>query len=247
MDLHDPVVFKREFWNSGELLEWASTEKSSILLVQGDYQTTEAVEQIALDLVQYLEDHSHSAVWIFNDMTSSKYLTTAGDILKQLAVQILQKNPRLHSARYLPRVVEHFQIVSKDVDWFDVIHFVLQGMPNLCMVIDLGILGAGYETSSSWMKQFSGLFERLRLENASILKIVLLSCWPLPNSDIPPLTIDINAQIGPPSLRRAHLGLETAGFRSLPFPVQSSEHDARASQSTNAASSLEILFYFIRY
>lgn len=245
--MHDPVVFRGEFWNSRELLEWASTEKSSILLVQGDYQTTEAVEQIALDLVQYLEDHSHPAIWIFNDMTSGEYLTTAEDILKQLAVQILQKNPRLHSARYLLRVVERFQTVSKDLGWFDVIHFVLEGMPNMCMVIDLGILGAEYETSSSWMKQFSGLFERLRLENASILKIVLLSCWPLPNCDIPPLTIDINAQIGPPSLQRAYRGLETTGFKSLPFPVQSSEHDARASKSTNVASSLETLFYFIRY
>jgi hypothetical protein len=247
MALHDPVVFRGEFWNSGELVEWASTEKSSILLVQGDYQTTEAVEQIALDLVLYLEDHSHPAVWIFNDITSSGYLTTAGDIFKQLAIQILQKNPRLHSARYLLHIVEHFQIVSKDTDWFDVIHFVLEGMPNLYMVIDLGILGTGYETSSSWMEQFSGLFERLRLGNASILKIVLLSCWPLPNSDISPLTIDINTQVGPPSLQRAYRGLETTGFRSLPFPVQSSEHEARVSQSTDAASSQATLFYFIRH
>jgi hypothetical protein len=243
MALHDPVDFLGEFWDSEEVLEWASAEKSSILLVQGDYQTTETVEQISLDLVLYLEDCSHPVVWIFNDVASGKYLTTAEGILKQLAIQILKMNSRLHSATYLSFIVEHFRMASKDTDWFDVIHFVLEGMTTLCMVIDLGILGARFETASSWIEQFSDLFERLRVENSSILKIALLSCWPLPHSDTQSLTVDIHAKIGPPSLQRANRGLETSGLRSLPFAMKSMEYDPRASQSADTVCPQETIFF----
>jgi hypothetical protein len=239
---YDPLNFIGDFWDSEELFEWASAVESSVLLVQGDYQTVEAVEQIALDLVQYLEDHSHPAVWILNDPASSESLAfdKKDALLKQLAVQILQLNLRLHSTRYLPRVVELFQMAaSKDTDWFDVMHFLLRGMPNLCMVIDLDILGIEYETTTSWMKHFSGLFERLRLEGGSILKIVFLNCWPIPKSDVSSessLTIDIHARTALPCMQRAYGGLETSGFRSLPFPVRSLDHEIEDPQSTQGAS-----------
>lgn len=194
------------------------------------------METIALDLVQYLEGHSHPVVWIFDDFSGGQHLTLPRDILKQLAIQILKINSRLHSVRYLPRIVEHFQMASTDADWFGVIYSVLEYMPNLCVVIDLAILGPRYKIVLSWIEELSNLFERLQQKNSSILKIVFLSCWYVPNSELQLSTLDIHPKIGPPSVQRVFRGLESSGFKYLPFPIQSQEYNAGISQSIKAAS-----------
>ncbi|KAK0111238.1 hypothetical protein ONS95_001611 [Cadophora gregata] len=226
-----PVAYNGDFWDSDALVEWASSSESSILLVEGDYQCDYEIDEISRDLIPYLEDHDEPVVWIPNDMSIVSSMSHGTHILKQLAVQILQKGILLYDVAFLSYLVEMFLLspggsrIPQDANiyWFDVLRYVLRGIPNLCMVIDLRVLEDHQELPFSWVDQFSNLFERLRCEDSTILKVVLLTTWPLPKGNTDARTIIINSESGPPKLQRVHRIhwlTQRNGTRSLSFATK---------------------------
>ncbi|KAG4433981.1 hypothetical protein IFR05_010530 [Cadophora sp. M221] len=103
-DSSDPIPYNSELWESEELMRWASAEVSHILLVQGDYQCSDEIGEICIDLVRYLQEHDQPVVWIPYDMSISSKFQHADDVLKQLAIQILRQNTHLHFDVHLPRL-----------------------------------------------------------------------------------------------------------------------------------------------
>ncbi|KAH6706260.1 peptidase S8/S53 domain-containing protein [Leptodontidium sp. MPI-SDFR-AT-0119] len=240
-DSNDPIAYNSEFWDSDELIRWASVGVSHILLVKGGYQCSDEIGEISTDLVRYLEEHDQPVVWIPYEMAIAPNFLHADDVLKQLAIQILQQNTNLHFDVHLPHLVKLFQVRPQDqllTHWFDVLDFVLQGMTNVHMVIDLGTLETKYETASSWVTQFLGLFRRLRLQDSAVLKVVLLNTWPLPTGSPKPPTINIHSRNMP--LHRRHLATRSEGIRSLPFPTYKSKMKVPQLAHSDEPSSSDI-------
>jgi len=171
------------FWEDRQLQEWASTETSSLILVQGSYQNLQQAEDIALKVTEYLEENEQPAVWVLSaidqhERTRETQTLNIADVLKYLAIQILQKNSNLHSS-HSHIIDDYFEKATSEGAWLDVITSVLKGLPYMYVVLDLGIL-CGQETENlSWPDSLEKVFANLE-ENgsSSILKVMLVSCWP---------------------------------------------------------------------
>ena len=226
------------FWNDPILLKWASAETSSLLLLQGSYQSMTQLGDIALKVVDHLEINNQPVIYTLSGEGNITTLT-AQEVLRQVAIQILQKNKSWNSIKALAFVVERFQSASSSADWFGVIDTLLEGISHLYMVIDFGFLGSGFEAASSWPKDFQNLFERMeRRRRPAILKIILLSCRPFLNvSSSTPVIV-----ITSPFMKRERLigqqPHETGGRRGFPIPVLKHHVDNQedSSQSNEVIS-----------
>jgi hypothetical protein len=214
------------FWRDSKLQTWASTEGSSLLVVQGDFQTTQAVESIALDVVDYLETKSQQVVLIFDALIDSEgnieKLTTA-ELLKQVAVQIMRINKQTNTLGMLGKAVAAFNGSTTSTEWFVVVESVLFGLQNIYMVIDLAILDTSSMTETPWETEFQNLFGRLQVAgNKPYLKVTLFTCRPF-STDTSTLIIDVKTESSLQHMKHLALAqtslLNFSGVGSKSFPL----------------------------
>jgi hypothetical protein len=175
-----------QFWKDPRMLEWASKEDSSLLILQGLPMTIFLIERASVELADYLEENGRQVVWVFNALSRSgpeKLLIqwTSASILRQIAVQIMRKNPSFNSLGRLAAIVELMVKANSDDEWLGVISAALDGLREVYVIIDLGVLGADYGPTMSWPASFTKLFGVLRESSPkTILKVFLLLCRPMP-------------------------------------------------------------------
>ncbi|RDL37538.1 uncharacterized protein BP5553_04971 [Venustampulla echinocandica] len=166
----------REVWKGPLALKWASEEQSSLILIEGSYQTVTDIESSALDVIEYFEEHNQRVIWILNDQSFYLNKWNSSTLLKQIAVQILSKNGTIKSLRDLALMVERFRAACSETDWFSIIAASLEGFSPVYMVIDLGPLRV-WKTQTPSFGIFQQLFDALGKETNAIVKMALFSFY----------------------------------------------------------------------
>jgi hypothetical protein len=221
-------------WHDPQILEWASNVQSSLILIQGTYNTLENIEQSAIELIEYLETKEQHVVWVLNQSTGGDNVSPwkAETVLRQIAIQILRRSSPLN-LRTFASVVEQFKGALTTADWLICITTALGEIPILYVIIDTGVFGANTEDATSLSDGFGNLFEEIRDQpRGSVLKVVLMGAHPFPEvlSKIPIIRIipDNPSVANRRSLGRKppHCGSGKGGIQlDLPQNISSVQHE----------------------
>jgi hypothetical protein len=168
-------------WDSPEITDWGLKEGSLLLVIQGSLQTRNGLERAALELIDYLVENDQQVVWILSpgvypgvDVTELPKWNDTG-VLKQIVVQILRRNTSFNSLVRLAKMVRLLENASSTEEWFNVIAAALESVPQIYMVINLAILGSRHDEAESWPTHFLSLFDKLKENSGTILKVVILA------------------------------------------------------------------------
>jgi hypothetical protein len=178
-----------EFWKSPQVIEWASKDDCSLLILQGNSVYLNLIEKASVDLVDYLECNKRQVFWVFGvpvgKFTRSYYQNTGGEttrrLLRNIVVQIVKGHTGFSSLKRLATLVGLMRNASSADEWFEILGFVLEGLNEAYIVVDMGVVGADLQLMVSWPTSFARLFRTLRERSPkAVLKVFLTVCRALP-------------------------------------------------------------------
>jgi hypothetical protein len=175
-------------WDSPEITNWASKEESSLLVLQGSLPTRNVLERAALELIDYLVENGQQVVWIlgpgvYHGVNVTELPKWGGTgVLKQIVVQILRQNKSFNSLARLAKMVRLLENASSTEEWFNIIAAALEFVSRIYMIINLADLGFKHDDAGSWPTHFLSLFDQLKENSETILKVVILTPRPLSDS-----------------------------------------------------------------
>lgn len=150
------------FRNSKQLQTWGSNPHSSMVLVNGSFQTRHIARDFAVDIIDLLVEEKIPVIWALKPKSDQLQEYTATDVLKQLVSQVLRLNHALLNERSASLNAARFQSARTEQDWFNLLGSVLAGLPQVCIIVDLEALGRRGDDQPSWAYAFSVLFKELR-------------------------------------------------------------------------------------
>lgn len=160
--------------------------------MEGKGTANKRVERFGLEMVDYLEENAHSPVYFPNIITlddiAPEMQPNASGLLRQLAIQTLQKIRAANATGLLARTVENFQKSDTNHSWATTLGHICQYAPDqLFIVVDLGALRGDVSETQGWAPLVLSLFDRLNAESHPVLlKCILLNyrdATPLPAPD----------------------------------------------------------------
>jgi hypothetical protein len=175
-----------EFWKSPQVIEWASKDDCSLLILQGNSVYLNLIEKASVDLVDYLEDNKRQVFFFrapygpFRTFYHEKSTMTER-ILRNIVVQIVKRHNGFSSLRRLATLAKLMRNASSADEWFEILGFVLEGLNEAYIVVDLGVMGSDLGPMVSWPTSFARLFRTLRERSPkAVLKVFLTVCRSLP-------------------------------------------------------------------
>lgn len=128
-------------WRSQKLKEWASATASSLVLVKGSFLTRRETKDFAADIVGLLRSMKIPVVWTLSAKAEGVLeWRSPVDVLKQLVLQVLHRNHSLLKEQSYALNAARFQSASTEPDWFELLGTVLEGLEQIYIVVDAGIL-----------------------------------------------------------------------------------------------------------
>jgi hypothetical protein len=158
------------------LNDWALKRSSNLLMIKGTFRNRGNARHVAASIIESTTQSHLPTVWILAPryFKVSQQLSSL-DILKQLVLQILQKNSSLLEDRSQPLIAKQFQCATTESEWFDLLGLVLVGMPEIYIIIDIEILRGNFGGGQMWPLMFKDLFQKLVLRSPkTIVKVAII-------------------------------------------------------------------------
>lgn len=167
--------------------EWAASASSSLVIVKGSYLTRLETKDFAADLVALLRGIKIHVVWSLSATAEGALgWRSPVDVLKQLVLQILQLNDSLVNEQSPSLNAARFQSARTEDDWFELLGLVLEGLPQIYIVVDAEVLSKEFSSQTPWPEAFLHLFKRLQGKLCkTVVKVVLVSLSHTPYLELP--------------------------------------------------------------
>ncbi|QGI78459.1 hypothetical protein CEK25_005188 [Fusarium fujikuroi] len=182
-------IYTDDIWEKQQLLDWARSDQPSLLTIQGCYESVNRLERFAAEVWGYL-DSKKPTVAILQSLDSAKFFNgfDERELLRQIAVQALQKVSLDHPICFLADVVQLFSEASTCEDWFRILDRVFQMFPTLFVIITVTVLGERAGSTKPWPNQLEELMARVQNSSLTCLKVILIATHPLwPETETPSL------------------------------------------------------------
>ncbi|CAG8984026.1 hypothetical protein HYALB_00002966 [Hymenoscyphus albidus] len=172
--LEDPAYL--DILNGCEQLNnWASQRSSSPLMIKGTFRTRRKAKHVAASNIASTKQSQVPTVLILAPRTKMSQQLSGLDILKQLVLQILQKNDSLLEDRSQPLIAKQFQCATTELEWFNLLGLVLTGIPEIYIVVDIELLRGNFGDGQMWPSMFVELFQKLVPRSPqTILKVTII-------------------------------------------------------------------------
>lgn len=182
-------IYTDDIWEKQQLLDWARSDQPSLLTVQGCYESVNRLERFAAEVWEYL-DSKEPTVAILQSLDSAKFFNgfDERELLRQIALQALQKVSLDHPICFLADVVQLFSEASTCEGWFRILDRVFQMLPALFVIITVTVLGERARSTKPWPHQLEELMARVQKSSLTCLKVILIATHPLwPETETPSL------------------------------------------------------------
>jgi len=162
---------------TAQLQAWASSGSSSLILIKGSIAAKNTTKNLATDIVSLVKDTKVPVIWALNARREAAPNNPGPvEVLKQLVLQSLQLNTTLMDEYTVSTNVSRFRSARSEKEWFDLLGSVLEGLPNLFIIVDIETLGSRSGELLNWPAAFMFLFQELTARNVgTILKVALVS------------------------------------------------------------------------
>lgn len=176
--------FTDDIWDKDLVHDWASSNGSRLLLLQGNSQTTKRFERFAVEIVQALRSDQVPQplrlVYVLNTPRppgASKSFDPS-DLLQQIVVQCLQYVRPNGPVSFLIKIFGQFKRAVTSQDWFGILQDICLSTPSLYIIIDLAALGPNREEAQSWPTHIQNMFNFFKSSRVGCrMKIMLLCCY----------------------------------------------------------------------
>ncbi|KFA56004.1 hypothetical protein S40293_04024 [Stachybotrys chartarum IBT 40293] len=169
-----------DIWH--QVTPWSTSEMSSLLNVQGDYNSAQRVARFGAELVKCIDEQSLDACAIYRPVPQSivtPFRISGWQILRHIAIQALRKAAYPPSLSHLVDLVADFRTAVTCKGWFDVLEKILPCIPGLYIVIHLGTVDAARE-AYQWPQEFHRLIQKVNsCYPQVVVKVALITCSPL--------------------------------------------------------------------
>ncbi|KAK8250827.1 hypothetical protein HDK77DRAFT_439436, partial [Phyllosticta capitalensis] len=195
----EPSIFQ----HSKNLKSWGSSPESSIIHVVGSFQVRHVARDFAADMIDLVSEAKIPVVWALQQQGKATDEYTAVDVLKGLVSQVLTQNQTLLNEKSASICATKFQSARTESEWFSLLGHALNGLKDVCFVIDIEAMGLRDADQPSWADAFDALFQALRTHSVPTkVKVVLVSYLQrLPPSTTPFDKIVIPRRLPPQSKR----------------------------------------------
>jgi hypothetical protein len=178
-------------------------------MVKGSCLTRLETKDFATDIVALLRGMKIPVLWTLSAKAENNFgWRSPVEVLKQLVLQVLYVNHSLLNEQSAALNAARFQSATTEGDWFDLLGSVLEGLPQVYIVIDAEVMSRHFSSEISWPKAFLELFEKLKARCCeTIVKVVLLSFGNSPYMELPSvasksMTIKLDQERRPPMASR---------------------------------------------
>ncbi|KAF4943370.1 hypothetical protein FGADI_13468 [Fusarium gaditjirri] len=173
-------IYTDDIWENKQLHDWARSDQSSLLMIQGCYESVNRLERFAAEVLEYL-DNQKPTVAILQSPASAEFFNEFDEreLLRQIALQALQKVSPDHPICFLAGMVQLFLEASTCEDWFRILERVFQMFPSLIIIMTVTALGERAESTTTWPTQLEELMARLQKRSLTRLKILIIAAHPL--------------------------------------------------------------------
>jgi hypothetical protein len=175
------------FWFALHTL--AASNLSSLIILEGSQSTKDHVEEIAIETTELIESKDVPLIWALNGQPKPQYgedpkKYSGQDILAQLCLQLLQKNARLHLQSTLATCCLNLERATTESEWFEILTSLIEGLPEVYIVVDLESMGRRNVGALSWPTAFKEIFGNLVARGIhSIIKVIIFTCRPVATRD----------------------------------------------------------------
>jgi hypothetical protein len=156
-------------------------------MVKGSCLTRLETKDFAADLVALLRGIKIQVVWSLSAKADEALgWRSPVDVLKQLVLQVLQLNHSLVNEQSPILNAARFQSARTEGDWFELLGSVLEGLPQIYIIVDAEVLSKEFSSQIRWPEAFLHLFERLQGNFCkTVVKVVLVSLGNTPYLELP--------------------------------------------------------------
>jgi hypothetical protein len=180
-------ILPMSFWNSQKLKSWATSQRSDIAFVTGNYRSRQALRNFCIGIIDQLRSSQVPVLLAINipDVEIQSSNVSLSDILKYIIRQAFQQSRKPQTEASAARICAPlYGDVSQD-DWFQLLASTLAETNELVyIVIDLALLDERYGSRNgyTWIISFLRIFNTLSNRGLSHhIKILFLSY----NSELP--------------------------------------------------------------
>ncbi|KAI0813924.1 hypothetical protein GGR55DRAFT_486965 [Xylaria sp. FL0064] len=191
-------------WQAESLRSWVTSQKSSVIVIQGTSQTVRCLEEFSCEISRQLGE-VYPTMWMLSEPSSREFLSRKDEasILRQLAIQAIRQISDFRGSFIIGSLILFKECATSD-DWFRILNIIFQFIPKAYVVLDLNILGARISHAKNWLNDFQALVSQLSSNSPSKLAVMLLSSRPLiygvPHVPVIPVT-DQSRQMPQPESR----------------------------------------------
>ncbi|KAF5556344.1 pfs domain-containing protein [Fusarium mexicanum] len=97
------------------------------------------------------------------------------ELLRQIALQALQKASPGHLICFLADMVHLFAEASTCEDWFRILERIFEMFPSLIVILAVTVLGERAESTITWGIQFEKMMARIQKRSLTCLKVLLIA------------------------------------------------------------------------
>ncbi|KAF5700481.1 pfs domain-containing protein [Fusarium mundagurra] len=187
--LTEEDIYTGDIWENQQLLEWARSDQSRLLLIQGGYESVSRLERFAAEVWEYL-DGKKPTVAMLQSPASTNFFSEFDEreLLRQIALQALRKVSLDQSISSLADMVQLFSEASTCEDWFRILERLFQMFQSLIVIMTVTVLGERAESITAWPTHLEELIARVQERSLACLKVLLIATHPLwPETQTPSL------------------------------------------------------------
>ncbi|KAJ4111385.1 hypothetical protein NW765_016510 [Fusarium oxysporum] len=173
-------IYTDDIWENQQLHDWARSDQSSLLMIQGSYESVNRLERFAAEVWEYL-DSKKPSVAMLQSPASTEFFSgfDKRELLRQIALQALRKVSLDDPIYFLADMVQLFVEASTCEDWFRILERVFQMFPSLSIIMTVTVLGERAESTTTWPIQLEELMARVQKRSLACLKVLLIATHPL--------------------------------------------------------------------
>ncbi|KAF5979377.1 putative pfs domain-containing protein [Fusarium bulbicola] len=169
-------VYTEDIWENTQLHEWARSDQSSLLMIQGGYESVNRLERFAAEVWEHL-DSKKPTVAMLQCLSSTDFFSgfDERELLRQIALQALRKASPGHPICFLADMVHLFAEASTCEDWFRILERIFEMFPSLIVILTVTVLGEQAESTVTWPIQFEKMMTRIQKRSLTCSKVLLIA------------------------------------------------------------------------
>lgn len=126
------------FWLTPKFQTWKSARDSSLVMLRGNHTSRLDLKDFCVNAISLLRDSKVPVLWALKTIKQDAVeALSVVDLLKDLVSQALRVNEIFHTERSMALSCMKFQRAETEMQWLELLGFVLAGLPHVYIIIDV--------------------------------------------------------------------------------------------------------------